>query len=60
MDIKGGKMNETLYCVENESGTVIAKDLNMENAMIFVRALFDTYYNEEDIAYTIKRQKEVV
>lgn len=51
-------MNEILYCVENGYGSVIAKDLNMENAMIFVRALFDTYYCEEDIAYTIKRQKE--
>lgn len=51
-------MNEILYCVENEYGSVIAKDLNMDNAMIFVRALFNTYFNEEDIAYTIKRQKE--
>lgn len=51
-------MNEILYCIENEYGSVIAKDLNIDNAMIFVRALFDTYYNEEDIAYTIKRQKE--
>jgi hypothetical protein len=51
-------MNEFLYCVEDENGSVIAKDLSMDNAMIFVRALFDTYFNEEDIAYTIKRQKE--
>ena len=51
-------MNEILYCVENQYGSVIAKDLNMNNAMIFVRALFDTYFNEEYIAYTIKRQKE--
>jgi hypothetical protein len=58
MEIKGGRMNEILYCIENEYGSVIAKDLNIDNAMIFVRALFDTYFNEEDIAYTIKRQKE--
>lgn len=51
-------MKEILYCVEDERGNVIAKDLNMDNAMIFVRALFDTYFNEEDIAYTVKRQKE--
>lgn len=51
-------MNEILYCVEDEKGSVIAKDLNMDNAMIFVRALFYTYFNQEDIAYTIKRQKE--
>ena len=51
-------MNEILYCIEDKNGSVIAKDLNMDNAIIFVRALFDTYYYEEDIAYSIKRQKE--
>ena len=51
-------MNEVLYCIENQYGSVIAKDLNMDNAIIFVKALFDTYYGEEDIAYTIRRQKE--
>ena len=51
-------MGEILYSVENQYGSVIAKDLNMDNAIIFVRALFDTYYGEEDIAYTITRQKE--
>lgn len=51
-------MNEILYCIEDERGNVIAKDLNMDNAMIFVRALFDTYLNEEDITFSIKRQKE--
>lgn len=51
-------MNETLYCIENQYGSIIAKDLNMDNAMIFVRALFDTYFNEDDISYTIIRQKE--
>jgi len=52
------KMNEILYCIENQYGSVIARDLNMDNAIIFVRALFDTHFNEEDIAYTITRQKE--
>lgn len=51
-------MNEKLYCIENQYGSVIAKDLNMDNAIIFVRALFDTYFNEVDIAYTITRQKK--
>lgn len=49
-------MGEILYCVENQYGSVIAKDLNMDNAMIFVRALFDAYFSEEDIAYTVRRQ----
>jgi len=51
-------MDEILYSVENQYGSVIAKDLNMDNAIIFVRALFDTYFNEDDIAYTITRQKK--
>lgn len=49
-------MNEHLYCVENEYGTIIARDMNLDNAIIFVRALFLTYFNEDDSAYTIKRQ----
>lgn len=49
-------MLENLYCVENEYGTIIARDMNLDNAIIFVRALFDTYLNEDDSAYTIKRQ----
>lgn len=50
------KMNEILYCVEDDRGNVVAKDMNMDNAMTFIRALFDKYFNEEDIAYTIKKQ----
>ena len=51
-------MNEILYSVENQYGSVIATNMNMDNAIIFVRALFDTYYGEDDIEYTITRQKE--
>ena len=51
-------MNEILYCVENQYGSIIAKDLNLDNAMIFAKALFDNYCDEEDIAYTIRKQKE--
>lgn len=49
-------MDETLYCVENQYGSVIARDLNIGNAMIFVRALF-THFGE-DVSYTITRQEE--
>ena len=52
-------MNETLYCVKNQYDNIIARDLNLDNAMILVRALFETYYNEEDISYNIERQKGV-
>lgn len=56
MGNEGSIMNEQLYCVENEYGTIIARDMNLDNVMIFVRALFETYFNEDDSAYTIKRQ----
>lgn len=51
-------MGEILYCVEDQDYNIIAKGLNMDNAMILVRALFEHYWGEEDIAYTIRRQKE--
>lgn len=51
-------MNETLYCIEDQQGSVIARDLNMDNALILLRALFDTYYREDDIAYIMTRQTE--
>jgi hypothetical protein len=51
-------MNEILYCIINQYDTVIARDLNIDNAMIFVRALLDYYFGEEEISYSIKRQKE--
>ena len=50
-------MNGIWYCIEDKWGTIIARDMNIETAMILARALFDRYYNEDDIAYTIKRQK---
>lgn len=34
-------MGEILYCIEDENGNVIAKDMNMDTAMILARALFD-------------------
>lgn len=30
----------------------------MDTAMILLRALFDHYYNEDELTYTLKRQKE--
>ena len=51
-------MNEILYCIEDERGNIFAKDMNMDTAMILLRALFDHYYNEDELTYTLKRQKE--
>ena len=30
----------------------------MDTAMILLRALFDHYYNEDELTYTLKRQNE--
>lgn len=30
----------------------------MDTAMVLLRALFDHYYNEDALTYTLKRQKE--
>lgn len=51
-------MNEILYCIEDERGNILAKDMNMDTAMVLLRALFDNYYNEDELTYTLKRQKE--
>lgn len=51
-------MNEILYCIEDERGNILAKDMNMDTAMVLLRALFNHYYNEDELAYTLKRQKE--
>lgn len=51
-------MNEILYCIEDERGNILAKDMNMDTAMILLRALFDNYDSEDELTYTLKRQKE--
>ena len=53
-------MNEILYYIEDERGNILAKDMNMDTAMILLRALFDHYYNEDELTYTLKRQKEKI
>lgn len=50
-------MKEFLYCIENQYGTVIAKDMTIEVVMILARALFDHYFGEEGVAFTIKKQE---
>lgn len=51
-------MNEILYCIEDERGNILAKDMNIDTAIVLLRALFDHYYNEDELTYTLKRQKE--
>ena len=44
-------MNEILYYIEDERGNILAKDMNMDTAMILLRALFDHYYNEDELSF---------
>ena len=48
------------WVYENESEEYeehLAKDMSLENAMIFVDALFSKYFNEEKMTIKIARQK---
>ena len=37
---------------------MLADHLSIENALIFIKALFEHYYNETDAAYIIKKTGE--
>lgn len=50
-------MNDILYCVVDQEETVIAKDMNLNNVLLFVRALFETYCMSDNVSYTIKQQE---
>lgn len=52
-------MNDILYCVVDQEETVIAKDMNLNNVLLFVRALFETYCMSDNVSYTIKQQESV-
>lgn len=41
-----------------KGGNILAKDMSMDTAMVLLRALFDHYYSEDELTYTLKRQKE--
>lgn len=34
---------------------VIANDMSLQNAIIFVKSLFEEYYNDTNLSITIKR-----
>ena len=37
-------------------GTCVAKEMSIETASVLMKALFDEYYNETDLKFTIERQ----
>ena len=48
-------MEEIFYGVK-VGNTVVATNMNLQNALIFTEALFDKYYNEPNMAVTIFRE----
>ena len=42
--------------IENE---IIASDMDINNALIFVKALFDHYYEEHSIVISIKEMERI-
>lgn len=52
-------MDEILYSVidtNNEHENVIANDMTLDNATIFLKALFNEYSSESELSYKIVRQ----
>ena len=52
-------MDEILYSViDTNDGPekVVAKDMTLDNATIFLKALFNEYFREPEVSYTIVRQ----
>ena len=49
-------MNNILYSVLDENYNVVARDMDLEDALIFVEALFNKYFQQKKISYTLQRQ----
>ena len=47
-------MEEIRYFVEVDGDTV-AKDMTLKDATIFVRALFEEYYNDKSMLVSVRR-----
>lgn len=46
-------MGETLYSVADQRGQVLAKDMSLDNALLFIKALMEQYWQDDDIAYRL-------
>ncbi len=49
-------MNIDFYSVYYND-IVLAQHMTLENALLFIKALFHEHYNETDIAYSIKKEQ---
>lgn len=50
-------MNESKYSVAID-GTMVAQGMNLETALILVKAIFDTYYAEPKLSICIEVENE--
>lgn len=50
-------MSECTYRV-CYGGIILAKGMSLGNAMLFVEAMFQKFYNEPGLTYTIMRESE--
>ena len=49
-------MIETKYQVIID-GTIAARYMTLADALIFIKGIFETYYNETEMSVTIKQEK---
>lgn len=53
-------MAEYLYKIIDERGNVIADGMKFDYAIIFLKALFEEYYNEENLVFSLERYSNAV
>lgn len=52
-------MNCDYYSVLTSGGLVLAKGMTLENALLFVKALFEKFYCEADLCFMVAREDNV-
>jgi hypothetical protein len=52
-------MEEFLYSIKDETGNIVAQHMRLDSALTLVDALFNKYYSEPKIGYTIIREAEI-
>lgn len=52
-------MNNIHYCViDQNEDRVLARDMSLHDALLFIQALFERYSLPDNVAYTIKQQED--
>ena len=53
-------MEQDFFEIVDDRGETLARDMTLETAITLVKALFEKYYLEDDIAYIIQKQSKPV